>query len=274
MNYTGERYVDWAPGLSRLRAEHLVRYGAAAAAAENRLVLDLGCGTLYGAPMLMDGGARAVFALDLSLKALAAGRERHGAAGILPVRGDALSLPFAPKTFGLAAVLEVIEHVEDAGRLLDEVRRVLDDGGTLALSTPRPDPAGPRPFHVKEFGEEELRRLLQARWKQVVILEQASLFGSLIRGRGAGEVRFPPPPLESAGFFALASDNPLPDFEPCASLFPLESFEAETLERLRGDIAHLVKENRGLKEDLSTLRSSKSWRIMQAGAKFFSVFRR
>ena len=60
---------------------------------------------------------------------------------------------------------ETIEHVPDAHSLVREIRRVLEPGGHLILSTPN-RAFGPlerhtaNRFHIREFTADELRRLL------------------------------------------------------------------------------------------------------------------
>jgi SAM-dependent methyltransferase len=50
-------------------------------------------------------------------------------------QGDALSLPFASATFGLVALLGVLEHVADDATVLREARRVCRPGGAILLLT-------------------------------------------------------------------------------------------------------------------------------------------
>lgn len=53
------------------------------------------------------------------------------------VTADAASLPFPDATFDLVLCSEVLEHVSDPGRLLEEARRVKKPNGLLVLSTPQ-----------------------------------------------------------------------------------------------------------------------------------------
>ena len=52
------------------------------------------------------------------------------------LQANAYHLPFASHTFGHVMAFDVIEHVEDDVRLLQEAVRVLQPGGTIWLSTP------------------------------------------------------------------------------------------------------------------------------------------
>ena len=52
-------------------------------------------------------------------------------------QADGMCLPFADKAFACVMCSEVIEHIpEEDGRLIDELTRVLEPGGTLVLATP------------------------------------------------------------------------------------------------------------------------------------------
>ncbi|HEY3732664.1 MAG TPA: class I SAM-dependent methyltransferase [Streptosporangiaceae bacterium] len=53
---------------------------------------------------------------------------------LLPVHGE---LCFGPAEFDSVSLLDVLEHVPDEGRLLDEIHRVLVPGGLLVLTAPQ-----------------------------------------------------------------------------------------------------------------------------------------
>lgn len=110
------------------------------------LVLDLGAGTGRHSFEALRLGAR-VIALDLGREDLAQARDwlaAMGAAGeageggdSLPVRADALSLPFAGGAFDRVIVSEVLEHLPRDEAAMAEVFRVLKPDGTVAFSVPR-----------------------------------------------------------------------------------------------------------------------------------------
>ena len=94
------------------------------------LLLDLACGAGLLAPHVAGAGYRHV-GLDLSAPALSQARDH----GVVPVRGDVLHLPFRDEVADVVVAGEVLEHVDDPGRLLAEACRVLRPGGTLVLDT-------------------------------------------------------------------------------------------------------------------------------------------
>lgn len=109
------------------------------------LILDMGCGAGRHAFESFRNGAR-VIALDYSFdelagcndmfRAMRAAGEVGDDAEALPVRGDALHLPFADDTFDRIIASEVMEHLHDDARAISELARVLKPGGTIAVTVP------------------------------------------------------------------------------------------------------------------------------------------
>ena len=54
---------------------------------------------------------------------------------IVFLHGDALQLPFRPKSFSTVISLNLLHVLEDAKRVLFELRNVVADGGTISLTT-------------------------------------------------------------------------------------------------------------------------------------------
>ena len=98
------------------------------------VVLDLAAGTAVSTVELAKSGAQAV-AADFSLGMLKAGANR----AVPKVAADALALPFADASFDAATISFGLRNVNDVGRALRELRRVLRPGGRLVIcefSTP------------------------------------------------------------------------------------------------------------------------------------------
>jgi len=163
--------VDATEGASPWREEHISRYLWAGAFLEGQTVLDLACGTGFGSRILLEHGAGRVVAADASSEALESAANELASFGDRAevVRQDCLDLTFADGHFDAVVSMETIEHLDDAGRFLDEAARVLRPGGQLLLSTPNalvtnPDGGKPtNPFHVREFTPDELRRMAEQR---------------------------------------------------------------------------------------------------------------
>jgi SAM-dependent methyltransferase len=78
------------------------------------------------------------------------------------------SVPLADRTIDLILCTEVLEHIEDHERALDEITRVLVPNGWLLITVPTP-PAPPDPNHVREgYRPEELGGMLRQRGFEVV----------------------------------------------------------------------------------------------------------
>jgi SAM-dependent methyltransferase len=132
-----------------------------AADRDGRRVLDVGCGTgamlsyleRYGEPSGVEADEQAV--------------ELCRSRGITAVQqADPPPLPFEDGRFDLVTALDVLEHVDDDGRLLAELRRVLRPGGVALVTVPAfPALWGPQDVishHKRRYRAGELRRRVQA----------------------------------------------------------------------------------------------------------------
>src|SRR5207302_4273024 len=109
-------------------------------------LLDLGCGAGRHAFEAARRGARVVAldADDVEVKEAAAllqamdddGLFGAGGAGAATV-ANALALPFADETFDRVIAAEVLEHIPADRAAMDELVRVLRQGGTIAVTVPR-----------------------------------------------------------------------------------------------------------------------------------------
>ena len=106
------------------------RLTAAAVVRPGDDVLDACCGTGDLAIACARAGGR-VTGLDFAERMLA--RARTKAPALTWLRGDLLSLPFADSSFDAATVGFGVRNVDDLGRALRELRRVLRDGGRLGV---------------------------------------------------------------------------------------------------------------------------------------------
>jgi SAM-dependent methyltransferase len=96
-----------------------------------RRMLDIGCGT--GGILKALAGVGTIVGIDRDELALRFCREK-GLDGV--VRASALDLPFVSGAFDVCVMMDVLEHVDEEGALLAEVRRVLRPGGTAIVSVP------------------------------------------------------------------------------------------------------------------------------------------
>jgi SAM-dependent methyltransferase len=117
--------------------------------------LDVGAGTGADAVRLAGDGGVTVVAVDRASTMVAAARERgvaHAAAA------DAHRLPFRDGSFDGAWADRVIQHLDDPGRAIDELIRVVVPGGRVVLADPDYD------TQVVDVADQALaRRLLRFR---------------------------------------------------------------------------------------------------------------
>jgi ubiquinone/menaquinone biosynthesis C-methylase UbiE len=121
---------------------YLVRRWTIRAALKGRRferVLEIGCGI---SPMLnVSAGA---IRTDLSWQALSCLEGHDGKRGRKRcVALSATEIPFQEKTFDCVICSEVLEHIENDGKALDEIYRVLKPGGVFVLTAP---------VHQEDFG--------------------------------------------------------------------------------------------------------------------------
>ena len=92
---------------------------------------------------------------------------------------------FAEHSFGAVVAFEMIEHIAEQERVLDEIRRVLEPDGILVISTPDRAAYGAasseaNPFHVRELAREEFAALLQTRFANTATWGQRTITGSAL----------------------------------------------------------------------------------------------
>ena len=182
IEWTGERCVPWAPDV-QVVYEHFHRYMWAARVIEGRRVLDLGSGEGFGAAMLA-GSAAHVVGVDVDERTVEHSKLNYGGPDLEFQVGTALDLSaFEDGSFGAVVAFEIIEHVQDQERVLDEVARVLGEDGVLVVSTPDrrlySEATGQHnPFHERELTLEEFQELLGSHFPHVAGWGQRTITGS------------------------------------------------------------------------------------------------
>lgn len=166
---SGERVIEGSyrddPGRYAIYLLHIASYRFAEDFARGKSVLDLGCGSGYGAAMIASV-ARNVVAVDVSEEAVRFASEHHAASNLSHrvIQPDA-PLPFESASFDVVLSFQVIEHVRDDARYVAEALRVLRPGGTLIVITPNrsvrllPTQRPWNRWHLREYGAPGLARL-------------------------------------------------------------------------------------------------------------------
>jgi SAM-dependent methyltransferase len=172
-----------------LAASHLHRYEFAARMCEGRRVLDLCCGSGYGARILARMAA-SVHGVDISAEAIEAARRDQGAGDSERVTfecQDALAYvrALAGGRFDVIVCFEGIEHVSDPSALIADLARLAETGTALLLSLPNSRGFDEQnEFHVTDYGYEEMREVSES-FDDALVLSQYLAEASLIAARDA-----------------------------------------------------------------------------------------
>ncbi|HTU14412.1 MAG TPA: class I SAM-dependent methyltransferase [Solirubrobacterales bacterium] len=167
---TGERISTPDGGFNPAWQRHSFAYAACDPILGPGRVLDLGCGVGHSFDLL---APRETVGLDIDPEALS-GQDRE------TVIGDIRAVPFPDSNFESVISMHSIEHVPDPERVVAEISRLVEPGGTAVVVTPnrltfgRPDEIID-PFHFIEFSPEEFGRLCGAGFEEV---ELQGLFAS------------------------------------------------------------------------------------------------
>lgn len=94
------------------------------------------------------------------------------------VVGDAQALGLADSSFDVVLCTEMLEHVPEPQRAIDEIRRVLRPGGLLLLTTRFLFPIHDAPHDYFRYTKYGLRHLLR-RFEILELLEETTAIGTL-----------------------------------------------------------------------------------------------
>ena len=105
-------------------------------------VLDVGCGSLaFTAKAYRDYSKRPIVFLDQSINLIRKAKSRLiKLNGNIPdnmifIHGDALKLPFRPKTFSTIISINLLHVLKDIDRALNQLSKVVTDGGTISFTS-------------------------------------------------------------------------------------------------------------------------------------------
>jgi 2-polyprenyl-3-methyl-5-hydroxy-6-metoxy-1,4-benzoquinol methylase len=171
---TGERTLPDVPEENYWYRRHLVVYEWIAERVAGERVVDMACGEGYGSNVLA-GTAASVVGVDANPEAHEHARLRYTRPNLRFERDlvESFSEPCDAVVF-----LQTIEHVQDAGAILEHFKSMLGDGGgQVFVSTPNLLTLAPpgaeksdNPWHVKEYRHEEFRELCESHFERVELL--------------------------------------------------------------------------------------------------------
>ena len=172
-----EQEKDWM-----LMRQHVARYRFASQFVQDKMVLDVACGSGYGSAILLEHGARSVIGLDSSREAIEFAARQYAKPGLEYIVGDAHDLSSFTNIDVLVS-FETIEHLAKPRQFLRSVSSCLHWSGASLISTPirqsgtlQDKPVNP--YHLEEWNAEEFTDLLSGFFSNIDIRYQYS-FGKL-----------------------------------------------------------------------------------------------
>ena len=157
---------------------HLERYRFAANLLAGGRVLDIACGTGYGARLIADSrpDAETIIGVDICADTIAYARARYGKDGIEFCVADANSFENASE-FDCVVSLETIEHLPEPSRFVRNMTRSLRPDGLFIASVPITPTVDSNPHHQHDFTAKSFRKLLaNFDLEEVTSLEQVQQF--------------------------------------------------------------------------------------------------
>jgi 2-polyprenyl-3-methyl-5-hydroxy-6-metoxy-1,4-benzoquinol methylase len=167
---TGERTLPDLPEENYWYRRHLVVYEWIAARVGGLRVVDMACGEGDGSGVLA-GAAAGVVGVDANPEAHEHARLRYTRPNLRFERDlvEGFSAPCDAVVF-----LQTIEHVQDAGAILEHFKSMLAPGGVAYVSTPNLLTLAPpgaeksdNPWHLHEYRAAEFRQLCEAHFPRV-----------------------------------------------------------------------------------------------------------
>src|SRR4051812_42385304 len=167
---TGERTLPDVPEENYWYRRHLVVYQWIAGRVAGKRVVDMACGEGYGSNVLA-GAAASAIGVDANPEAHEHARLRYTRSNLRFERDlvESFAEPCDAVVF-----LQTIEHVQDAGAILEHFKSMLAPGGVAYVSTPNLLTLAPpgaeksdNPWHVKEYRAAEFRQLCEAHFGRV-----------------------------------------------------------------------------------------------------------
>lgn len=167
---TGERTLPDVPEENYWFRRHLAVYEWIAARVGGKRVVDMACGEGYGSDVLARAAA-SVVGVDANPEAHEHARLRY----VRPnLRFERDLIESFAEPCDAVVFLQTIEHVQDAGAVLEHFKSMLAPGGVAYVSTPNLLTLAPpgaeksdNPWHVREYRAEEFRRLCEAHFERV-----------------------------------------------------------------------------------------------------------
>jgi SAM-dependent methyltransferase len=117
------------------------------------------------------GAGQAAYQSDLGLKNIYFSCDISVSEGNNPVISDALELPFSAGAFDSAVSFQVLEHLNNPGKGLDELHRVVKPKGLIIMTVPHISRLHDLPNDFFRFTEYGLQHLLEEASMKIILIQ-------------------------------------------------------------------------------------------------------
>ncbi len=179
MKLTEERVIpDKMNPKNGLLKEHIARYEFASQLTKGR-VLDIACGVGYGTEILRASGEEIgeIVGVDVDKESIkyAKNHYQYPWTKFLVGNGNDDNFIKSLGSFDTIVSMETVEHIDEDYKFVENLRKLLNPGGLLIISTPFGRGRGvecSNSYHYRQYREEEFRELLAKNFAKVTILHQ------------------------------------------------------------------------------------------------------
>ena len=161
---TAERSSHLDPSENVIFQRHLIAYKEAAKLV-NGIVLEVGSGEGYGVMELADKSQKYIAVDKYDSPIESSLKEKNN---IEFYKMNVPPLKFEDNSVDFVVTFQVIEHIKDDEKFIQEIHRVLKPGGKLILTTPNILMSLSRnPWHIREYNPTEMKEILKTSFSNI-----------------------------------------------------------------------------------------------------------
>ena len=165
---TAERSSHLDPSENVIFQRHLIAYKEAAKLVKG-IVLEVGSGEGYGIMELADKSQKYIAVDKYDSPIESSLKEKNN---IEFYKMNDPPLKFEDNSIDFVVTFQVIEHIKDDKKFVQEIHRVLKPGGKLILTTPNILMSLSRnPWHIREYNPSEMKNVLKKSFSDIKLKE-------------------------------------------------------------------------------------------------------